>query len=706
MPNFDDLYAPPKYLTADGQIENNDAEILKWRKKEEKNAITYLRAQHGWKEAETGMAVFFGEDLRRTPIGTSDVTIKKLRRQAREAVANAANINPTWKHKSHKDKYPQQALMFDKLRDNWWFTQDVATKLEETLQYAAGGSTGYLFLWPGIDPATNEFDILLKPLSWKQVQPFHAGQHANPDSVYGLQIWLEMPLPEAHAAFPEHIDVIKADRNSPSSFAKGFKKIQRRWRGVVDRMQNKTTAVDSPYPVADIFYTWIKDASINDTGNPVLMGEAGSHYSYVVPSLYDTNGEINRRASDGRILSSTDEGYAAATPLSIKDCKLFPNKRLMISTNYGVIYDGPPIWFNRFNPVVPFTFERVVGDFLGKNLISDGLKPEKAINDILRAIVDKIKGKQSPPVAIDNQVPVNIRRQLARNSRLLTGKTFEMDTRLAAKAIVPLLDADRYQVDAAEIEIVKYFQDIMDYLMGTNDSSFMSKLNQMPAADTQEAYLRSLGAIATSQFRGISSSVIKLAKVWLDFAPQVYTTERIITVLGADYGLLAMDFDPNTIVPNKSEYPDSPYESLFKGCSYAERLQRHIRNFSIYATSNSMQEELSQTNKLLLAQLLKMGLPISFRKLYDTFLKDGEYSITEEEYYREQLKKAGFAGILQKILQSANQEADQENNLAGHLADMVNGANQEGRPSSFQKPPTLEAKTNPDGTQRGTIASS
>src|SRR5215831_6464654 len=206
---FDKLYAPPAYIDRDGDLRAGiDKETVAWIRTNVDRSKSYLRANRGWKDSDLCMAIYYGDNVQKRPLGLSKVRVKKLRRQAREAIANAANIRPRWSHKSYRDEYEDQAKLYDLLRDDWWYNGNTVEKLKTTLQFAAGGCQGYLWLWPDFDPATGELEIIPTPLSWKDVLPFFAGPNSTMDSLYAVCVHLEMPVPEAHERFPKHIGVI------------------------------------------------------------------------------------------------------------------------------------------------------------------------------------------------------------------------------------------------------------------------------------------------------------------------------------------------------------------------------------------------------------------------------------------------------------------------------------------------------------------
>lgn len=715
MNKFTEMYAPPDYINSHGErilTEDNDQDIINFIRDNNEKAKIFLRSNRGWKSANECMAIFYGDNETKVPVGLSRVQVHKLRRQAREAVANATNIRPRWEHRSYGDKQPKKAQVYDDLKDDWWYFLGGETKLKEALQYAAGGGTGYLFLWPKYSPTTGRLEIVPTPLNWKQVLPFYAGLNSDVDSLYGLNIWVEMPVPDAHREFPNHIDIIKPDRNTPTFFANRLNTLKRVWKGVYDRIKTSqaSSSLENPYPTCDIHYSWIRDTSINESGQSIIMGGNGCPYTYTVHSKWDKANKLNKydietkqviESSDPRYVETNSNGTSKYPDIPAKCYKLFPWQRFIITTSYGVIYDGPPIYLNRWRPVVPFKFESVAGEFLGINLIRDGKSKEATVNRMLQAIEDKSVGRISPPIAIDPKLPKPIRLKLRTNVRLMLGKVFEYSPTMMEKALTALIPQEYFKIEAGEVDIIKYLQEQQDYEMGTNDSSFINKLNQMPAADTQEAYLNTLGSLAKDHSRGFELSLLQMARIWLDFVPQVYNLPRIIGKM--KYGVVDLiveckDYDPISIIPKPDEY-----------CSYPEQWEQEMSNFSIYASPFSLQENLSQTNRLMVLTLNKVGVPISNKRLYDTFIPDGKFELEQKQWRAEQEEKIELTAKLQMRLKQVNAEMDPNNQFAKNITNAINsnGQNQsEGRPNTFQSPPHLEQKTNDDQSIRSTVATS
>src|SRR4249920_2817740 len=123
--DFTKAYAPPSFIDDDGDFGSHEDRVLAWVQSNNDKAMSYLRSNRGWKTARLCMSIYHGDENDKVPRSLSRISVKKLRRQAREAVANAANIRPNWQHRSRKNKYQDQAETLDQLRDDWFYSLDV-----------------------------------------------------------------------------------------------------------------------------------------------------------------------------------------------------------------------------------------------------------------------------------------------------------------------------------------------------------------------------------------------------------------------------------------------------------------------------------------------------------------------------------------------------------------------------------------------------
>lgn len=730
MNEFISSYAPPSAIDDQGNLilandkNSHDDKVLEYIQTGIENAKGFLRSNSAFKSAEVCMSILRGDSKPVRSTGPSRLQINKSRRQAREAIANQSDIRQNWKVRTLKTEdefYQNQADRLNDLSSNWWFSQFVDRTIKSVQQLAGGHGTGYCWLYPDYDSLTGEIDIIPTWLDYKQVLVSHIPKDGDIYKAYRVDIRFEYPLPTAHKKFPDHIDLLVADRGKPSWILRGWEESKRKFEGIIKwsqkRNSKKSPISANPFPSCDVFYTFIMDEQINITGKTICMGgDPLAHWYYEVPSYIDKDGNPNTVGTNSFSKDVNGNTVETLRYLTRDECKLYPNRRLIISCSKGILYDGPPKWGDGLPPVVQFYFEKIVGEFLGISPINDTRSINDSVENIFRSMEDMAVGKVDPPIGVDDRTPKNIVADIKKlGARGLIGKVFNYSVMALQKAIVPLIGSEYYTIDTATFTLVQALQSLQDYSAGTRDFDNAQRLKQMPSADTQEAMVENLGTLTTDQSREQERSFMFLGRLWLSFAPQVYTLKRRLQILPTKnaFDFKELDFDPSSIAPKILENDSRP--------SWI-RMKEHVKNFSIFVSPNSIQERQSYTNKLTLLQVSKLGVPISARKIYDTLVGDDEYDKCKAEYYAEQEEKAIAAakiqGEVQSIMQAIQMKNQQPSNgnqqgqnpiiqdLLTHLGNNMNPTNSEGRPSSNEAAPKVESKNDEDGIKRTTLATS
>jgi hypothetical protein len=699
---FTESYAPPCQIDPHGNFYDSvkyREELLSYIRTGLDNERAFLRSCRAFRKAELSMSVLYGDTRRKDLKGLSNITIAKSRRQAREAIANQSDIRQNWQIRTTKTDDPlcvDQANDLNALSKDWWNRLFVDRTIKGAQQYSGGHGTGYVFMWPDYDPLTGEIDIIPTYLDYKSVLVGHIPADNDIQKAYRVDIRIEMPLPMAHEKFPDFMETIKPDTEIPSRMARNFEKTRKAWRGLWEwkRSKNSQTAVSNPFPCANIFYTFIKDNTINETGRTLCLGEPNSHWYYEVPSFYDMEGNINQVGTN----TFLPNGEERKRYLNREECKLFPCRRLIISCSSGILYDGPPQWGDGTIPVSPFYFDRIAGEFLGFSVIMDSMPIENSVNNMLQAMEDSVIGRINPPIGVDSSVPKDIANQIkSLGVRGLIGKVFQYSIAHLQKAIVPLIDVSYFSIDAKAFELINLLQTLQDYVSGTQDWAGAAALKQTPAAETQEALLQKLGVLTTDQAREQEKSFMYLGRIWLSFADQVYTIKKRLQILGK-----------NALKPEYVDYDPSRFEHVYKQDSRPRWVVRreHMKNFATYVSPNSIQERNSIQNKLALLQIKKMQVPVTDKMIYDAFVGDDNFAQVEEEFYLEQQRKAMAAAKIQaevqKIMESAgvgsgrNSEGQVDNPILMQVIQAMSAgfnAQQVGRPANNEAPASLEQKT-------------
>lgn len=746
---FTESYAPPCIINKEGNFRFDSKykdELLEFIQVGLNNEKTFLRSCRAFKHAEVGMSVLYGDDLKKEFKGPSTLRIRKSRRQTREAIANQSDIRQNWQIRTTKPDDPlcaDQADDLNNLSKDWWYRLFVDRAVKGAQQYAGGHGTGYMFLWPDYDPLTGEIDIMPNFLDYKSVLVGHIPADNDINKAYRLDLVLEMPLPMAHEKFPDHIGMIKPDTEIPSRMARNYDSGKKIYMGLWDhfakKLKRKNVDITNPFPCARIYMTFIKDNTINETGKTICMGLPGSHWYYEVPSFINEEGKVNQIGTgtfetkyyDAIGNEVTAEQYKASLSVSAttgvnykketkeifrslkrEECKLFPCGRLIRSCTNGIISDGPPEWGDGTFPVAQFYFDKVAGEFLAFPVAMDSIPIENSANNIFQSMEDSIVGKINPPIGVDTSLPDDIKTTIkALGLRGLIGKGFVYSIAHLQKAIVPLVDHNYFNIGAEAFKVLELLQAMQDYVMGTQDWASAAQLKQTPSEETQEALLRKLGVLSTDQAREQEKSFMQLGRVWLSFAPDVYTLKKRLQILG-----------PNAIKPHYVDYNPNRLEQVSANDNRPKWIKRreHMKNFSVYVSPNSVQERQATQNKLAALQLQKMGnTGITDKMVYDLIIGDDQFNKRQEEYFNEQLKKAKQAATIQaevaKIMQSAGVNSDGKNSIGVEnpliqqiveelAARFDPSKSQVGRPPTNNEMPRLESKTR-DGVPDVTLAS-
>jgi hypothetical protein len=294
--------------------------------------------------------------------------------------------------------------------------------------------------------------------------------------------------------------------------------------------------------------------------------------------------------------------------------------------------------------------------------------------------------------------------------RLSIGQKFRYNILAMAKAFLPLIPPEYYNFDSKGPDFVKMLHESMDYLTGTKDLTAIFNQRQLPAGDTQEAFLQSIGPLAADQSRGIEYSLLKLGMIWKPLAFQTYTYKKRMTILGKNNQFEDLDYDPDSLVPMKDDNYDIPRW---------KRAREHMNKFYFYAAPNSLHERESMTRQLKYFQMKKLMMPITDEKIYEIMTGDSDYSQMESAYYDQELRKAMAAAKIQGAVQGVLQQIQSNLNPLGSAIGALMGQNGNGggnqlpsqnnpvgRPNDNETAPRLTTTKDEDGIPSGVLETS
>jgi hypothetical protein len=441
-------------------------------------------------------------------------------------------------------------------------------------------------------------------------------------------------------------------------------------------------------------YSYIIDLSINRTDREIPMGEPGASWSYIVP-------HVGQDIPVGMDMRTNQMMYRKATE---NDARLYPYRRLIISSDSCITYDGPSFDWHGMLPGVSFAMDEFPWEPLGFSLVRDGYEIQHSINQIARGNMDKIAAQLDPSLAFDTNAvamaearrydPYKPHDRIGYDGSAIEGQPFS-----------PTVDAETLRVTSESMSMIQYLEATLDSQMAISDVMALAKMRAVGSMDELEKVMEANGPIIEDQSRGMEPPMRDLGVMVKYLICQYYTTARVMQWVGADnVSHEVFDFDPGSLIPSHLPGEDVDHASL---TDRIKRARIFADNLRFFIMPGSMHELTQMVMKLGLIQLKKAGVKISSQTLAEAWAVPNygqlDGSTEMEKWKSEQEMDLEFAArmMIIKTALGGGGAAGGAGGAGGAPKPPPGGA--EGRPNADTAPPKLESK---DQGTRSTIATS
>lgn len=680
--------APPPFDPKTGDAPNAD-EQFSWAKEVIQQAKSYLRLQPAHPYIQDSLDLINGDYMKSTQMTLSGVKTDLVVRNLRELNASQSNLRIIPAIKSEASEFRDTAIVLGKCNLHWQSKTFADRTIREAWQNATGLGTGYISI--GYDPdyyAIGRGEIRIQAHGPLDVLPIGLPHDHDIQKAYAVTLRVPTPYHQAIRMFPDYADKIRPTTEATLNHGTVIAQSVKFASAVLKRFGPGAQQEREPMPWAmtDLYYTFIDDRSYNSLGVPIHMGTPGTSWEYVVPSVGQMI-EVGRDANGAK-------HYKQATP---DDCLFYPSRRLIVSSETGVLTPDPTLqvnhgWHGKV-PIVQFRADDWPWTFLGFPLSKAGILLERANIDILRAIVDAMNVRLSPPTGYDRNT---MARSLAETINLrIPNQRLGLDYSLGGEQFKPLIPVEYLDVPQNSQELIMANEGRITHQMGVADATALARARQLPAGDSTERILDALGPIIKDQSRNMEQSITKLGDMWIPLCFQWWTAGKRFQVFGED-GLVAgdVDWNPASLVPQ-----DQPDLSIYD--SYFDRARRHAQNFHYAVEPYSIHEFNSMTRKMAFLQLQRSGFPISWwtqARIWDVQNfgpKPKNQDPNDPNFGKEYTSELELWIAQMEMLARFSQ--------AGAPVGAGSDAHRPGRKPSGQEPPQLTQK---DGGFRSTIRES
>lgn len=669
---------------------------LGWLNESTEQGLAWLKSQRGSRDWKKSIDIISGTDSTAAIQADyrSRLNTNRLKRNIRQIVATMAKLRPFWGYHSDNKAYSLQAEMMNKTTRAWYLEQFADRSIKQSLQWAAATGRGWIRpIYRRDMGGTGRGDIKLLSYGAPSVLPVQLPSSGDWQAAYSVTVMDEMPVYMAHGMFP-----LFQSRLLPTSSkywysndgvrvaAKG--NILQRMFGVGKIKTNDPMLDDLLVPIR---YTTVIDLSINTTDKPIPMGEVGSSWAYTVPF-------IGQQIETGIDIATGKPTYREANE---NDCRLYPNRRQIISTDTCIMYDGPAFDWHGMLGLVSFSVDDWPWEPNGFSLVHDGWEIQDATNKIYRGNMDKVVAELDPALGYD-QNAVSSRDARSFDPLQPRGRIGYDGSALEGAPFTPVMPKETLMIQQGSMELAAKLEEVMDSQQAVSDVMTLARMRAVGSMDELEKVMESSGPIVDDMSRSMEPPMRDLGVMVKYLILQYYTTPRVMQIVGVDgVAPTVFDYDPSSIVPSHLAGEDPKNPSLHTAMKRARTFADNLRFFIMPHSLHEMQQ---MAMKLGLIQLRKAGVMIDSQTIAEAWgvpnygQIDG--STVMEKYHNEKQGELEFAA---KMKQIADAETGEIPNTAPPGAPGLDGSNPEGRPPSGQAAPALKQK---DGGTRSTITES
>lgn len=713
-PDFKSWQCPPEGVA--------ESTRLGWLDEATQEGIAWLKSQRGAADFNRSLDTISGRTSAAASDYRSKVAPNRLKRDIREVVGTLAKLRPIWGYHSDNTAFKPFAGMMNNVTRAIYLEQFFDLRIKDALKYAAATGRGWIHPvyrrgLAGTGTGNIELDVFGAP----SVLPVQLPSSGDFQKAYAVSILDEWPVYMAHGMFPSAQHLLK-----PSSSAYWYASTSARTavRGnVFQRIfgQVRRTSGDAATQsqlLVPIRKTYVIDLTINTTKTAIPMGDIGSTWSYTVPY-------IGQDIPDGR----TPTGEPKFRKANENDARLYPYRRLLMSSDTTILYDGPAFDWHGMFPAVSFCPDSWPWEPIGFPLTHGTYEMNQAVQQIYRGNMDKIAAGLDPSIGYDtNAVTLNEARKI---DPMMPRGRFGFDGNASEPGKppwFPALPSEFTQVDPHSLEMAQMLETRIDNELSLGEMMNLAKVRGVGSLDELDKAMEINGPIVEEMSRGMEPPMRDLGVMLKYQICQNFTTSRVMQYVGAD-GVTpeVFDYDPTSLIPSHipgEDVVDAEGNNVPSAHSQITRARIFADNLRFFILPNTLHEIAQMSMKLALLQMKKVGVMMDSQTIGDAFSVPNYGTIPGntviEKYWAEQEQQlihsaklmAAQAGITALFAPPDTGDgatappappAPPPNGAQPPGAPAPGGGESEGRPPSFNKPPVIESKDN--GT-RTTIATS
>jgi hypothetical protein len=574
-------------------------------------------------DMQRAMDILSGKSGSKASSKWSKFTTGDLKRGILEIVETLSDIRPYWGYSTDNKAFKAQSAMMSKVAKAVYLEGFVDRSIKDALQYASVSGAGFIYpFYSRSMYGAGDGEFVFTALGQPDVLPIQLGRDKNYQKAYIVTLVIPTGVAEAHSRFPDYQQHLKPFANKRYGRTKGGGDERaydlNRWR--MHKLDGKLEQW------TDIYYTYVLDLRVNrgevdEKGKPILdeegnpigkeleMGESGTSWYYKVPYL----GQQIQRFEGGKMVTR------AATE---DDCRVYPQRRLLISCENALMYDGPAFDWHGMVPLVPFYLDEWAWEQTGYSLFNGTANTQDAIDDLVRSVYRVAMSRARPGKVYNIDITTGDKagkltsRQAEGIDPFDPGVTWGIDGDVKEPVLRPPMPEWCYNVPEWVMKVVEFLQASIQHQLGHDQIKSLEKLRGN--ISDPEKLLDAEGPTVLGTSRTMERSFRDFGNMVKFLILQYMTTAEVMQIVGAD-GIApeVFDYAPEMVIP--SHLPgemttrigaDGNPEPVESSVGVFDRAKTFAKNLKMFITPHSMHYIAQAKQRLDLLALLGKGVPV------------------------------------------------------------------------------------------------
>jgi len=385
----------------------------------------------------------------------------------------------------------------------------------------------------------------------------------------------------------------------------------------------------------DLYYSYVLDLRVNrgevdEQGKPILdkegnaigkeleMGEVGTSWYYKVPYL-------------GQKITRFEGGKTVEREATEDDCRVYPQRRLLIHCENALMYDGPAFDWHGMVPLVPFYLDEWAWEPTGYSLFNGTANTQDAIDDLVRSVYRVAMARARPGKVYNIDITTGDKqgkltsRQAEGMDPFDPGVTWGIDGEVKEPVLRPPMPEWCYNVPEWVMKVVEFLQASILRQLGHDQIKALEKLRGN--ISDPEKLLDAEGPTVLGTSRTMERSFRDFGNMVKFLILQYMTVAEVMQIVGAD-GIApeVFDYAPEMVIP--SHMPGEPTtrigangqpQPVSSSVSVFDRAKTFAKNLKFFITPHSIHYIAQAKQRLDLLALLGKGVPVDPETIANQF---------------------------------------------------------------------------------------